>query len=114
VSAVVAVQPLDADEQLELQISTEKLKALHGKTFAQRHAAGQRMRELIAQRSPAQIARMELALGLRAPSPRGESKGAREIASHASAMAGNGSSLEVFDAGNSDPVGSVLSGASKD
>ena len=65
-SAVRSDQPLDADAELEVQIGIEKLKAVHGKTFAQRHAAGQRMRELIAQRSPEQVARMEIERGLRA------------------------------------------------
>lgn len=63
--SAVCVEAPDADEQLELQIRVEALKALHGATFALRHAAGQCMRELIARRSPEQVARMERERGLR-------------------------------------------------
>ena len=55
----------DADQALEDRIDAQLLRLQTATTYKQRHAAWVRTQRLIAQRSAAQIARMERERGLR-------------------------------------------------
>lgn len=55
------------DQRLELAIEIASLEAYGGKTAKERRSGWERMRSLIAQRSPERVREMEIEKGLRKP-----------------------------------------------